>query len=1052
MMMAAVGQSEAESRAPSRAPRWRVWAIWIAIALPVLAVVLAVVGFFWLRADLLDRMEPPAASAAQVPLATFAEDPPRSGAPPRLARTLGPLDAQALLNPPSDVRPWARWWWPGADVRPTAACKQLRALKAQGFAGVEIQPFTADLATVENEDWRDRIRDTGSADYHRTLRKVLACADGAGLQIDLTHLSGWPAGGPQVAASEGLKELAFSELQVVGGQQLDVPVPLPSPGFNDYVLAFAERDFGEDLSNFLPQLAQLKAVVAAPVIEGKRAFNILDVTDTIVLDPAKVIDLTDEVRDGQLAWTAPDDGEWQIVFVFVMPSGEAPTLTATHTSGYVIDHADAPLLRAHYDYAFGSRTGLPPFYGKALRGIFNDSLEFKVDRLAASDILPEFAKRRGYSLTPFLPAVFQDFQDNYFIREVGRRSAAPAFELTDEDERIRYDYALTMSDLLRERFVEASSEWAHARGLLSRGQSYGTDVDTIRALGANDIPETEQLYGGGSRLFLKLAGAAGLLYDRPIVSAESFVWAERAYAITPAQIKAAADTAYLAGVNALVWHGIPYEYTQGRGGERLSREFGPAGWYPFTLEEGGFIFSGNYGRGSSIWSAEPDLTGYMARVQNLLQAGRAQADVVVYYPFLGFPLEIEDSPEARKDFLFAGAMTPEDLFDPSEPLSLPFATFPDKTTDPRLVWIEQVLPMLHALDEAGITWTWANDDALQSVGDLAAGTAVLIADAPYMQPQTARALGTAAADGRKIIVYGQPPTRQPGFRDFARNDRIVASTMRTVAQGRTAASPNDLIERLAPAVSVSSNGKVRRVARGLGQGRTAHFLVNQSTAPQAAKLRIRGAANERLTLFDPLGGKIWSVVADAKGVVPIRLGRLESLFVLRGAAPLADASPCVASEQGWTARKLARWQVRAGEASMQVAGTLEDLRKSKAFAATAGPVRYRTTIALPAGAVGRCAMLDLTRIEGSAKVSVNGETVSRSVLPPFRVDLTGQLRRGSNTIEIVLVPPLRNAMAAKQEADGLVDDAAVLSAPAGIIGEPRLLLGQPDRPARASNN
>ena len=111
MMMAAVGQSEAESRAHLRAPRWRVWAIRIAIALPVLAVVLAVVGFVWLRADLLDRMEPPAASAAQVPLATFAEDPPRSGAPPRLARTLGTLDARALLNPPSDVRPWARWWW-----------------------------------------------------------------------------------------------------------------------------------------------------------------------------------------------------------------------------------------------------------------------------------------------------------------------------------------------------------------------------------------------------------------------------------------------------------------------------------------------------------------------------------------------------------------------------------------------------------------------------------------------------------------------------------------------------------------------------------------------------------------------------------------------------------------------------------------------------------------------------------------------------------------------------------------------------------------------------
>lgn len=1044
--MAVASQSEDESHDAAHAPRWRVWAIRIVLALLVLAALLAVLGFVWLRSDLLDRMDPPA-SSARPPLASYAENAPRTGTPPDLSRTLGTLDAATLLKPPARVRPWTRWWWPGADVNPQAGCKQLRALKAQGFAGVEIQPFTADLATVEDPAWRNRIRDTGSPEYHRTLRQVLDCAGDAGLQVDLTHLSGWPAGGPQVSASEGLKELAFSEVQVDGGDDLDIAVPLPSPGFNDYLLAFAERDFGEDLSNFLPQLAQLKAVVAAPVVEGKRAFNVLDVTDTITLDADRVIDVSNKVEGGQLVWSAPE-GRWQIVFVFVMPSGEAPTLTATRTPGFVIDHADAPVLRAHYDYAFGSRTGLTPFYGEALRGIFNDSLEFKVDRLAASDILPEFARRRGYELAPYLPAVFQDFQDNYFIREVGRRTAAPAFRLTENDERVRYDYALTMSDLMRERFVETSAEWANARGMLSRGQSYGTDVDTIRALGANDIPETEQLYGGGSPLFLKLAGAAGLLYDRPVVSAESFVWAKRANAITPAQIKAAADKAYLAGVNALVWHGIPYEYTQGRNGEALSHEFGRAGWYPFTDEAGGFIFSGNYGRGSSIWSAQPDLTGYMARVQNLLQAGEAQADVLVYYPFLGFPLEIEDSAEAREDFLFAGAMSAEDLFDPSEPLSLPFASFPEKQTDPRLAWIERVLPALRALDTAGITWTWANDHALQSLERRDGDAAVLVADAPHMQPQTARALRAAEQDGRKVIVYGDPPTRQPGFKDFARNDRVVAGAMRAVAQGHAAATPKDLLKQIAPSVSVVSKGDVRRIKRDLGRGRTAHFLANQSTTPQAAKLRMRGAAGETVTLFDPLGGKIWSAVADEQGVVPLKLGRLESVFVIRGADPIAQTSQCVPGNQQWTARKPEQWQVQAGDSSMKVDGALKDLRQSRAFADAAGPVRYRTTITLAAASAGRCAMLDLQRIEGAARVSVNGKPVPHSVLPPFRVDLTGRLRRGANTIEIELLPPLRNAMAAKQEGDGLIDDAAALFVPVGIIGEPRLLIGARDGPGR----
>ncbi len=1045
--MIAASQSRPESRASEQAPRWRVWTLRLVLVLILLAGAFAVLGFFWLRSDLRERMVPPAPDQEPAELSSFAEKFSGNGAAPDLTHTLGTLDEATLLEPPASVRPWTRWWWPGADVDPAQACKQLRKLKAQGFAGVEIQPFTADLANVEDAVWRDRIRDTQSPEYLRTLRSVLDCAGDADMQVDLTHLSGWPAGGPQVSASEGLKELAFSELQLDGGGPVDVEIPLPSPGFNDYVLAFGEREFGEDLSNFLPELAQLKAVVAAPILAGERAFNVLDVTDTITLDPAKLVDLSTKVADGKLSWAAPE-GRWQVVFVFVMPSGEAPTLTATRTPGFVIDHADAATLSAHYDWAFGLRSGLGPFYGKSLRGIFNDSLEFKVDQLAASDILAEFAKRRSYDLTPFLPAVFQDFHDNYFIREVGRRTAAPAFALTQDDARIRYDYALTMSDLMRERFVEASKTWANARGMLSRGQSYGTDVDTIRALGANDIPETEQLYGGGSPLFLKLAGAAGLLYDRPVVSAESFVWALRANAVTPAQIKAAADKAYLAGINALVWHGIPYEYTHGRDGERLSRDFGPAGWYPFTDENGGFIFSGNYGSASSIWSAEPELTEYMGRVQNLLQAGKPQADVLVYYPFLGFPLEIEDSEEAREDFLFAGAMTPADLFDPSEPLALPFAKFPDKTTDPRLEWIEKVLPALRELDRAGVTWTWVNDHALQSAPALDGDTPVIVADAPYMQVETARALAKDAEGGRKVIVYGQPPESQPGYRDFVRNDRIVSDMMRAVAKSAAATSPQDLLQRIAPAVGLSSNGDVRRISRDLGRGRTAHFLVNQSTTPQVARLRLRDATGETLTAFDPLSGRIWTVTADGNGVVALELGRLESLFVIRGAVLAPNGSACGPSLEGLTARKLDRWRIKSGTVSMQVDGPLRDLRKSEALAASAGPVRYSAKVMVPAGAAKLCAVLDLQRIEGAARVSINGKQATGAVLPPFQVDLTGKLRRGSNIIEIVLEPPLRNSMAARQEADGLIEDAAALFVPGGIIGQPRLLMGARDGPER----
>ena len=157
-MTAAESQSKYESDGSTPAPRWRVWTIRIVLALVAIALLFAVIGFFWLRYDLLNRMDPAALTGEQAPLASFAEDPPRSGPAPDLSHTLAKIDAATLLQPPDGVRPWTRWWWPGADVNPQQACKQLRALKARGFAGVEIQPFTADLATIEDADWRERCR------------------------------------------------------------------------------------------------------------------------------------------------------------------------------------------------------------------------------------------------------------------------------------------------------------------------------------------------------------------------------------------------------------------------------------------------------------------------------------------------------------------------------------------------------------------------------------------------------------------------------------------------------------------------------------------------------------------------------------------------------------------------------------------------------------------------------------------------------------------------------------------------------------------------------
>jgi hypothetical protein len=54
----------------------------------------------------------------------------------------------------------------------------------------------------------------------------------------------------------------------------------------------------------------------------------------------------------------------------------------------------------------------------------------------------------------------------------------PRFRISDLDSRIRYDYELTISDLMIERFFDLSQQWRKS-AVLSPAQPYGSDIDVI---------------------------------------------------------------------------------------------------------------------------------------------------------------------------------------------------------------------------------------------------------------------------------------------------------------------------------------------------------------------------------------------------------------------------------------------------------------------------------------------------------------------------------------------------------------------------------------------
>ena len=990
-----------------------------------LVVVLLTGGAAWFVHKTGEFLVPPPDPAGQASIASYALPEPTPAAPaPDLA---GAFSWDTILAPPKSARAWTRWWWPGGDVDPVELTRQLEELDAAGFGGGEIQPFISGMIAIKDQPTWDRVYGFDKPDYYRTLDALLSDAEARGLQFDLTHFSGWPPGGPEINLDDSLTVIVYGEERISDGKNIVLELPKPQAGVSEYMFTAVEFA-GADFINFPSDHAWLLSVVAAHP-QGEHAWSPYNLDDTVRLDPDSLQVLTDKVQDGTLRWDAPP-GEWQIIASYLMPSGEVPMGAAQKPQGFVVDHLRKPQVLGHYEYAYGKRTGLPAHYGKGFRGFFNDSLEFRLARMSVEDILPEFRARRGYDLEPLLPAIYVEGKDNVYFTEIVGIRAAPEFALTALDERIRHDYQKTLSDLVIERFVETSADWARNRGLVSRAQSYGMDIDIIRALGANTIPETEQLWAGGSDLGLKMASSAAALYGRPLVSAESFVWIQRDWTTTARKLKAATDKLLLAGVNHIIYHGTPYTWNGGP-----DKPFGEEGWAPFSGPGNPANFSSIVGPGNTaLWPDIPDVNRYIARSQNLLRQGKPAIDVLIYYPFLGFHGSNPESGEAEA--LLNGSIPDANpsvevnenpLLSSGKKLLDAVFTVPAGQQDERDVWVRKLQPILRELDRRGISWGWVNDHALQSgklgVRELTSGGsygAILLADVPMIEQQTLDALAGLSAAGVPVVFSGELPAQQPGFLDAEQGDRQVQQGVSRLIAAGAQQLPADagvlaeaLQSRLISPLRNLTKGSIRSYRRELDPGQDITLFANQDAG--RARLQIGLAAGQPLWWFDAMSGAAWPAEA-VDGRLSLELRGFESRFLVRGVAmPQSIASresDGAASEHATLRWPLIDWSL-AIDGQSGVHTTLSDWRDDPQLRHAAGPGVYTHAFTLDAPVAGARYLLDLGLVQGSALVRVNGVEIGRASLPPFLIDIGAALQPGENNIQVEVLAPLRNYFAGR---------------------------------------
>jgi hypothetical protein len=615
--------------------------------------------------------------------------------------------------------------------------------------------------------------------------------------------------------------------------------------------------------------------------------------------------------------------------------------------------------------------------GKSPRAFYYDSFENAGNW--CPEFLDSFTKLRGYDLADHAEA-FGGKGDPEEVR------------------RVMCDYRETLSDLLI-GCVGEIVRWSNSMGSGLRMQAHGAPANLLDMYAAASIPETE-VFGAnefdipGYRrdpalsnpetpdiLVNRFASSAAHVSGRGLIISESFTWLRNHFHTALSHMKAESDQLFLNGINGIYYHGLCYS----------PKDADWPGWLFYASTQANFR--------NSIFRDIPVLNAYITCCQSVLQQGKADHDVLLYWPVY-------------------------DLWMGGGPGELRF-----RVHDPGWLTESACGAAARWMVDNGHTFDYISDKQVQHAtavnGELLTGgegayRTLLIPSANHMETRTLKHLLGLAREGATILFWKQLPGDVPGWNGYKTRQEELSSVLdaiplkkgEMVVMGKGRIMLHDDLGKLLEKAGVDPETMV-----GLGlqftrrklEGQTIYFMANHSAGRIDGWIEL-ASPGRSARIMDPMTGRTGMVRSRTTGhgteiYLQMDPGETRILWLYDRELIHGECWP-VLRPRGEPMALEGPWEIEFIEGGPWLPGkyrtdVLEswtdfDLPHTRSFA---GAARYTKNVSLSAVAADHV-ILDLGDVRESARIWVNRHPAGVLVAQPFRLDIAEWLREGENEISI----------------------------------------------------